>query len=80
MTGEHGRCGLGAVISATRMTTTRPIRLGRLISVTKAATQVLITSDMADDAKYLEFGDSLTVTFQVANTDGDPVAIWRIWP
>ena len=46
-----------------------------MISVTKAATQVLITSDVADDATYLEFGDSLTVTFQVANADDDPVGM-----
>ena len=45
------------------------------LGVTKGATQLIITSDMPEDATQLEFGDSITITFQVANADDDPVGV-----
>ena len=36
-------------------------------------TQTIITDDVKENADFLKFGDTVTYTFQVANTDDDPV-------
>ena len=38
------------------------------------ATQTLVTEDMKKNAKFLKFGDTVTYTLQVADTNGDPVS------
>ncbi len=37
-------------------------------------TQTVVTDDVKDNADFLKFGDTVTYTFQVANTNGDAVA------
>ena len=44
------------------------------ITVTKPATKLRITDDMAANAKAAKFGDRVTFTIQVVDDDGNPVA------